>query len=79
MKKMLFLSLILVSLASCSCCTDSMTQQQYMRYKSLYNSNERAEAIYLFDVIRTQKENGLVSEKGIEAFEYCIRLKGGVE
>lgn len=78
MKKMLFFSLIVLGMASCAC-TDVVTQSSYMRYKNLYNSNERAEAIYLFDVIRTQKENGLVSEKGIEAFEYCIRLKGGVE
>ena len=45
----------------------------------MFNSNERAEAIYLFDIIQKQKENGVVSEKGIEAFEYCIRMKGGVE
>ena len=79
MKKMLFFSLILFGMTSCACCTDSVTQDQYMRYKHLFNSNERAEAIYLFDVIQKQKENGVVSEKGIEAFEYCIRLKGGVE
>ena len=79
MKKMLFFSLVLLGMTSCTCCTEIITQNKYERYKSLYNTNERAEAIYLFDVIQKQKENGVVSEKGIEAFEYCIRMKGGVE
>ena len=79
MKKVLIFSLILLGMTVCSCCTENVTQSKYERFSSKYNAEERAEVIYLLGVVQEQRENGIVSEKGIEAFEYFIRMKGGVE